>query len=74
MLVEIQMNNADIYPPVPVGVGTTSKADQAVAPVAIEAASGVAVPPPMPQKRRVMHVDVVAQDSATEMMLFKLPP
>ena len=68
---EIQNADSDIYPHIPVGVGTTSKAD---APVAIEAASGVAVPPPMRQMRRAMHVDAVAQDSATDMMVPKIPP
>ena len=71
---EIQNADSDIYPHIPVGVGTTSKADPAVAPVAIEAASGVAVPPLMRQMRRAMHVDAVAQDSATDMMVPKIPP
>ena len=72
--VQTEIQNADIYPHVPVGVGTTLKADPAVAPVAIEAASGVAVPPPMRQMRRAMHVDAVSQDSATDMMVPKILP
>ena len=63
-----------MYPPIPVGVGTKSNTDPAIAPVAIEAASGVAVPPLGRQKRREMHVDAMARDAVTEMMLPKIPP
>ena len=61
MVPQTQTNNADMYPPFPVGVGT----DPAIAPVAIATASGVAVPPPGRQKRRAM--DAMTRDAAIEM-------
>ena len=72
MVPQTETNNADMYPPLPVGVGTKSKADPAIAPEAIATASGVAVPPPGRQNLKRRAMDAMARDAATEMP--KIPP
>ena len=67
MVPQTETNNADMYPPLPVGVGTKSKADPAIAPEAIATASGVAVPPPGRQNLKRRAMDAMARDAATEM-------